>query len=270
MKGGVGKTTMAVNVGYTLAKEFEKKVLLIDMDPQMNATQYTLKEEQVRDILNNPKKTIYGVLFDEYDLPNVTSTSTIDSNREFNRIFEIEDNFDIIPSHLQIMRLNLGASPFRLRQYIKNNELKDKYDILVLDSPPTISAYTQISLLASDAYVVPMKTDFLSLFGLPLLESYIHRLKIEFELNLEFLGIILTMVRPDWRIYGDVKEKLIGKPEWKNKVFEGELKNKTIVAKALSPEARSENLPYIIELGDAELKTQMLDITQEFMQKGRL
>jgi len=292
MKGGVGKTTMAVNVGYTIAKNFGKKVLLIDVDPQMNATQYTLKEEQVMDILKNPKKTMYGILFDEYGFPTVTSVPSIDytipseevqqytptvtsvpsidHDMDLNKIFEIETNFDIIPSHLQIIGINLNETPFRLKKYIKDNRLKDKYDVIILDSPPTISAYTRVSLLASDAYVVPMKTDFLSLFGLPLLESYIERLRREFDLPLEFLGIILTMVRPEWKIYASVKEALMEKPEWKNKIFKGELKNKTGVAKALSPEARAKGLPYIIELGDKELKSQMLTITQEFMQKVRL
>lgn len=270
MKGGVGKTTMAVNIGYTIAKNFGKKVLLIDVDPQMNATQYTLKEDQVIDILENPKKTIYGILFDEYDFPTITSTQSRGPDREFNAIFGIENNFDIIPSHLQIIGINLNETPLRLRKCIKDNKLKDKYDLIILDSPPTISAYTRVSLLASDAYVVPMKTDFLSLFGLPLLENYIQRLRREFDLNLEFLGIILTMVRTDWKIYRDVKKELLEKPEWKNKIFEDELKNRTIVAKALSPDERAKKLPYIIELGDEELESQMLNITREFMQKLRL
>ncbi|NIA11889.1 MAG: AAA family ATPase [Nitrospiraceae bacterium] len=270
MKGGVGKTTMAVNIGYTIAKNFGKKVLLIDVDPQMNATQYTLKEDQVIDILENPKKTIYGILFDEYDFPTITSTQSRDPDIGFNAIFGIENNFDIIPSHLKIIGINLNETPLRLRKCIKDNRLKDKYDLIILDSPPTISAYTRVSLLASDAYVVPMKTDFLSLFGLPLLESYIQRLRREFDLNLEFLGIILTMVRTDWKIYRDVKKELLEKPEWKNKIFEDELKNRTIVAKALSPDERAKKLPYIIELGDEELESQMLNITREFMQKLRL
>ncbi len=56
MKGGVGKTALAVNIGYTLSRKFNKKVILIDMDPQMNATQYTLKDDQIEKILRDPKK----------------------------------------------------------------------------------------------------------------------------------------------------------------------------------------------------------------------
>jgi len=268
MKGGVGKTTLAVNVGYTLSKEFNKKVILIDMDPQMNATQYTLKEDQIEAILKEPKKSIYGILSEEYNLPSVTRTN--DASNEINPIFEISENFDLIPSHLKIMAINLDESPYRLRQYIHEN-LRDIYDIVIVDSPPTISSYTKVSLLASDMYVVPMKTDFLSFFGLPLLENYIERIKREFgQDDIEFLGIILTMVRPDWKIYKTVKEKLMQQPRWNSKLFSAELKYRTIVARALSPEERESRSQYILDLGDNDLKKRIVQIVGEILRRGRL
>lgn len=267
MKGGVGKTTLAVNVGYTLSKIFNKKVILIDMDPQMNATQYTLKEDQIEAILKEPKKSIYGILSEEYNLPSVTQTN--DTSNEINPIFEISENFDLIPSHLKVMAINLDESPYRLRQYI-NDTLRDSYDIVIIDSPPTISSYTKVSLLASDMYVVPMKTDFLSFFGLPLLESYIERIKREFGKDIDFLGIILTMVRPDWRIYRTVKEKLMQQSRWSSKLFSAELRYRTVVARALSPEERESRSQYILDLGDNELKEQIVQIVREILRRGRL
>lgn len=268
MKGGVGKTTLAVNISYTLSKRFNKKVILIDVDPQMNATQYTLKEEQIEEILREPKKSIYGILSEEYNLPSVMQTDDT-SNDSINPIFEISENFDLIPSHLKIMAINLDESPYRLRQYIDDN-LRNKYDMIIIDSPPTISSYTKVSLLASDMYIVPMKTDFLSFFGLPLLESYIDRIKREFGKNIDFLGIILTMVRPDWRIYRIVKEKIERQPQWRNKLFDIELKYRTIVARALSPEERESRSQYILDLGDTELKEQIVQITEEILRRGRV
>ena len=268
MKGGVGKTTLAVNVGYTLSRKFSKKVVLIDMDPQMNATQYTLKEDQIEEIMKDPKKSIYGILSEEYNLPSVMQIDGAPTE-VINPIFEISDNFDLIPSHLKIMAINLDESPYRLRQYIEDT-LRNKYDIIIIDSPPTISSYTKVSLLASDMYVVPMKTDFLSFFGLPLLESYIGRIKREFGKDIYFLGIILTMVRPDWKIYRIVKEKLEQQPQWRNKLFNIELKYRTIVARALSPEERESKSQYILDLGDRELEEQIVQITEELLRRGRI
>jgi len=270
MKGGVGKTTLSVNIGYTLAKQFGKKVLLIDIDPQMNATQYTLKGRQVQEILSNPNLTIFGILDNRIPLPNITSSDPPDTDpRRFQGIFNITHGFDIIPSHLKTMELNLYDSPFRLRQFIKN-KLAPNYDVIILDSPPTVSQYTKIALLSSQSYVVPMMTDYLSLFGLPLLESYISGLKSEFESELDFLGIILNRVRPDYSIYGDVKSKIVSKPEWRTKLFVNELIERTKVTQAFSQEIIDSNRQYLLELNDNELKDNIIRITQEFMQKGRI
>lgn len=267
MKGGVGKTTLAVNVGYTLSKEFGKKVLLIDVDPQMNATQYTLNNSQVKYIMENPKSSLYGILY-EIDLPAVTSSQSKENKN--NTIISINNNFDIIPSHLGLMSLDLDKHPYKLKQYMKDNNLKSKYDTVIMDLPPTISIYTMISLLASDHYLVPIKTDYLSFFGLPLLQDYICHLKSEFELSLDFLGIVLTMARPGLKIYKDIKKMITENDEWKEKLFNSELKYKTDIERALSPEEKKRNSPYIIELGDKELENQMINITQEFMRKMRL
>ena len=170
MKGGVGKTTLAVNVAYTLAKIEKKKVLVIDMDPQMNATQYTLNESQMDEILKDRNKSVYGCLSPEYQSNSVLNGGTVDKIEKW--IFNVDNTFDIIPSSLHIMTLNLSASPYKLRQYIQEN-LDEKYDVIIIDCPPTISEYTKVSLLASDMYLVPMKADPLSVFGLPILENYV-------------------------------------------------------------------------------------------------
>lgn len=267
MKGGVGKTTLAVNIGYVLSQKFNKRVVLIDMDPQMNATQYTLKENQVEEILKNPENSIYGILSDEDNLPSIMQTPN--ALKEVNPIFNISANFDIIPSHLKIMAVNLSESPFRLRAYIEEF-LKEKYDVIIIDSPPTISSYTKTSLLASDMYVVPMKTDFLSFFGLPLLENYINRIRKEFGKNIDFTGIILTMVRTNLKIYRDIKGRLKQQKNWVSKLFSSELKYKTIVAHALLPEGRGRSSQYILDLGDDELKDQITRIAEELLRRGRL
>ena len=127
MKGGVGKTTLAVNVAYTLSKIEGKKVLLIDMDPQMNATQYTLTESQMNEILEDRNKSVYGCLSPDYQANSVLDG--YEQRKEEKWIFNVENTFDIIPSSLDIMTLNLAASPYKLKQYIQN-DLGEKYDIV--------------------------------------------------------------------------------------------------------------------------------------------
>ena len=170
MKGGVGKTTLAVNVAYTLSKIENKKVLLIDMDPQMNATQYTLTESQMEEILADRNKSVYGCLSPDYQANSVLEG--YEQRKEEKWIFNVENTFDIIPSSLDIMTLNLAQGPYKLKQYIQN-DLGEKYDVVIIDCPPTISEYTKVSLLASDMYLVPMKAEPLSVFGLPMLENYV-------------------------------------------------------------------------------------------------
>ena len=77
------------------------------------------------------------------------------------------------------------------------------------------------------------------------------------------------MVRPDWRIYSEIREELEKRPEWKNKLFDSELKYRIKIAKALSPEERDKHSQYIIDLNDEELKDQIIEITRELITKGR-
>ncbi len=267
MKGGVGKTTISVNISYTLATIFNKKVLLVDMDPQMNATQYTLSDEQVRMRLEDASKTVYGILKDDFEFPSISRTREAESSNDF--ITTIVNNFDIIPSHLQIMTLNINSSPLKLKNYLYS--IRTNYDIIIIDSPPTISAYTTASLLASTDYLVPMRTDFLSLFGLPLLETYIQaKIEKSYDRNVNFLGIILTMVDTRLRIYREVKNQLLENEIWRSKLFSNEMKQKTSIAIALTQKNRERGLSYIVEQEDSEIKENMINITEEFIQKVRL
>ena len=269
MKGGVGKTTLAVNCAYTLAREFGKKVLIIDVDPQMNASQYILKETQVQEILSHPEKTIHGIIAQDSYLPQVLSEEASQQETQFDGTFHINTNFDIIPSHLMIMDLNLESSPYKLTRFIEGN-IQTQYDAIILDLPPTISSYTKVGLLASSHYIVPMTTDHLSFFGLPLLQRYIQKLSREFDKHLDFSGIILNKVHSNYRIYQDIKAKLGQNPEWSSKLFPQELKETTIIAQAFSQENIETNRQFIIELGNLEIRTQVMDITMELMRRLRL
>ncbi|HHX59426.1 MAG TPA: ParA family protein [Epulopiscium sp.] len=264
MKGGVGKTTLAVNVAYTLAKSENKKVLLIDMDPQMNATQYALEEDQMEEIIKDRNKSIFGCLSPDYKTN--TTLKGYKKMQEEKWIFSVEGSYDIIPSSLDIMTLNLSESPFKLRQYIKN-ELDNIYDVIIIDCPPTISDYTKVSLLAADLYLVPMKADSLSVFGLPMLENYIEEtINGEFEHNIEFLGIVLNMTIPSRLLYQ--KNKPIIQKKWAGKLFQNELKQCEHIVKGLDSELSKNK--YILDMDNVDIVSQIKNITKQIVQKGRL
>lgn len=264
MKGGVGKTTLAVNVAYTLSKVEKKKVLVIDMDPQMNATQYTLNEKQMQKILEDRNKSVYGCLSPDYQSNSVLKGYKAEKEEKW--IFNVENTFDIIPSSLDIMTLNLSAGPYKLRQYIQEN-LNERYDVIIIDCPPTISEYTKVSLLASDMYLVPMKAEPLSVFGLPMLENYVKEtIQKEFQHEIEFVGIVLNMVISERLLYK--KNKPIIQKKWKSKLFQNELKQCEEIVKGLDPQLSREK--YILDMSDTIIVNQIKNITKQLVQKGRL
>lgn len=265
MKGGVGKTTLAVNIAHALVVEHNKKVLLIDMDPQMNATQYSLNQKQVEEILTDTAMSIHKILSPNYKTNTVISEIEKEDKSEY--IIQTEGGFDIIPSSLRIVELHLLVSPFKLAQYIKN-QVSDKYDIIIIDCPPTISEYTTVSLLASDMYLVPMKADPLSVFGLPILTNYIDQtIREEFAHTIKFLGIVLNMVMSNKVLYKNHSKQL--RTNWKEKVFPAELSQCEEITKAIendNPKAR-----YILNLDkDLEVKKQIKNITMQLIAKGEL
>ena len=164
------------------------------------------------------------------------------------------------------MRLNLTDSPYKLRQYIQE-KLSNIYEIIIIDCPPTISAYTKVALLASDAYLVPMKADTLSLFGLPMLQTYIAETILgEFQHQINFIGIVLNMVNPSRLLYKKTKPKITSK--WKTKLFNNELFMREEIVKGLDPTLTTEK--YIIDMDDDKIVDQMKNITTEILQKGRI
>lgn len=259
MKGGVGKTTLAVNIAYTLAKSQKRNVLLIDMDPQMNATQYSLIGEDIERITNDKFCSTYGFLRPEYDIND-------DFEKKERWIFRSADTFDVIPANLNIMNINLATSPLKLNQYIQDN-LSKRYDVIIIDCPPTISEYTKISLLSSDMYLVPMKADPLAVFGLPILENYVKKvINGEFKHNIKFVGIVLNMVVSNRVLYKNHKADI--QSRWPSKLFQNELKQFEEIAKSIendSPEDR-----YILNMKDKLIVNQIENITKELIQKGRL
>jgi chromosome partitioning protein len=206
MKGGVGKTTLAVNVAYGLAYIHRKKVLVVDADPQFNATQYLLEDTKYLQHIENEMGTLSDIFIPRR--PGRVDTvqgKAKKSNKDKMSLDEAKLNIfdggkgrgslDLIPSTLQLMEIEMSrrGTENKLRQFL--SEKATGYDYVIIDCPPTISIFTQAAILASDKYLVPIKPDPLSVIGLPLLERWLADFMEDNGKSVESVGIVFTLVR---------------------------------------------------------------------------
>jgi chromosome partitioning protein len=174
-KGGVGKTTSAVNLAAALVAS-QKKVLLVDLDPQGNATMASGIEK--RDL----QHSITELLLGESSLQQVL-TST-------------EEGYDLIPGNMdltaaEIQLMDMSARESRLKQAIQ--PIRNNYDFIIIDCPPSLSLLTLNALAAADGIIVPMQCEYFALEGLSSLINTINALKQKLNPTLEIDGIIRTM-----------------------------------------------------------------------------
>ena len=200
MKGGVGKTTVCVNLAHCLAKYKNKRVLVIDLDPQSNTSQYMLGKEKYLDVLNNDKTIfeIYKVLFNSQDYSAVELDETEEETIiEKNIIVEIEDKLSLVPGNLSMVRISQGVNSsviMNLSSFINRNQLLEEYDFIFIDCPPTQSIYTDSALNVSDFYILPVKPDFLSSIGIGLVKNIIRQCQKTTGRKVKCAGIIFNMV----------------------------------------------------------------------------
>ncbi|WP_088052525.1 ParA family protein [Virgibacillus dakarensis] len=198
MKGGVGKTTLSVGIADFLThyrEESNLKVLLIDADPQFNATQALLDSyfdgDYFEDILPN-EKTI-NKLFK----PQVQFSQQYKSPFPDEMIVELSDNLHIVCGDLNLVLANKSSDYThvkRLKRFIKDNSLREIYDLIIIDCPPTLTIYTDSALMASDYYLVPNRIDRYSIIGISSLQKAINNLTGEEDIDLECLGLIYTIL----------------------------------------------------------------------------
>lgn len=267
MKGGVGKTTLCVNMAYCLATHFDKNVLLIDMDPQFNATQYLVKDEvYMNEILKN-NLTVYSIMKNKVEMGDIligveeepeTEPETPDLR------YNVANNLDIIAGDLKMLNLEgptggLDDRPYRLLNYIEDLNFRNEYDFIFIDCPPTHSIYTTTALNATNYYIMPVKPDFLSTLGLDLFEKMVKQFNKNAPNKVNALGIIFTLVQhynhPEIHM-NRVREK------FKFNTFTNILKQSIRI-----PEnAESRTMIYDIP-NERELKKSIIDLSEEFLSK---
>lgn len=207
MKGGVGKTTSVVEIATILAKDHNKKVLLIDIDPQTNAT-FSLVEYD-----DWSKNVAQNTIADVLGRNNNLSSRNVeyDINKAVIKNVANIDGLDLISSHLSLTFLDLDLSSQAGREKILSRQIKklqNQYDFIIIDCPPNLTLAPQNALVASDYIVTPIVPDFYSFLGLPLLINRVNKLKEELEINVSFLGCMFTRVEQQTNLHSEFIPKI--------------------------------------------------------------
>jgi len=249
-KGGVGKTTTVINLAAGLSKK-GKKILVIDLDPQGNATTGLGLSN-----IQNSDDTIYGVL---------NGTKTI------NEVIKKTDfqNLNIITSNVDLSGLEVETAGDSKRAFILKDQLmaylndsRSNYDYIFIDCPPSLSLLTVMALVASFSLIVPLQTEFFALEGLTQLMKTIERIKTNLNKELKIRGILLTMY--------DKRNKLSSQVEKEARdYFKRQVYNTVIPRNVRLSEAPSHGVPVLIYDKNCPGSISYFNFTDEFINQDK-
>ena len=247
-KGGVGKTTTTINLATALAKK-GKKILIIDLDPQGNATTGLGKSN------NDEEKSVYNILIRKISAKNAIQESSVKG------LDLIGSNVNL--SGLEVETANDANRAFLLKEILKkeNNSLFNDYENIFIDCPPSLSLLTVMSLVSADELLIPLQTEFFALEGITQLVKTIDRIKANLNPKLSIRGILLTMFDKRNKLSSQVDNE--ARKHFKDKVY------KTVIPRNVRlSEAPSHGVPCLIYDKGCPGSKSYISLAEEFINQN--
>lgn len=243
-KGGVGKTTTAVNLAASLAAA-EKRTLLVDMDPQANACSGVGIDKRAQEL------TIYNALLGE------VAAKDILVNTDLERLDILPSNTDLIGAEIEL--ISAFAREGKLAGVLR--EIQGDYDYVVIDCPPSLGLLTVNALTAADSVLIPLQCEFYAMEGLSQLTQTIRLIQRDLNPRLTLRGILLTMFDGRNNLSHQVSEEI--RQHFADQVFEAVIPRNVRLS-----EAPSHGLPVLLYDIASRGATAYLELAKEIIQTG--